>query len=237
MKSKSKFWNFIKENYSTIRNFQREVNRYARSTIFSEKSTCIYDWTNGQNKPVQGRFKWDIIVKYMKYKHNVNVDLTWLEPQPVTEQPQLNFDEPENTASSEQSQITADDFRESFYDLPASERVYQTKEAATDLIRRAYNIYELSKADAGFSSNCCRLTDGYWPSVTIFHDSLGKCGSKVIDLNGEADLQRVSDLLDKLADTDREETDTEFMDRMFEGCNPADFDRIVSIIKKGGSDE
>lgn len=137
----------------------------------------------------------------------------------------------------EKNLITEDDFRESFYDRPASERVYLTRGDATNLICRAYNIYKLSRANAGFGSNCCRVSDGWWPSVTIFHDSLGKCGSKVIDLNGEADLQRVSDLLDKLADTDREETDTEFMDRMFEGCNPADFDRIVSIIKKGGSDE
>lgn len=244
MKSKSKFWNFIKENYSTIKNFQREVNRYARSTIFSERSTCIYDWTNGENKPVQGRFKWDIIVKYMKYKHNVNVDLTWLEPQPetksepVTEQPQLDFDESEDTASAEQPQISADDIRESFIDLPASERVYQTREAATALIRRAYNIYELSKAEAGFGSNCSHVIGGYWPSVTIFHDSLGKCGSKVIDLNTESDLLKVSGLLDKLAEGSSTETDEELINRVFDGIDPKDMERVVTILqRKGGRDE
>lgn len=141
----------------------------------------------------------------------------------------------ENQANN---QINADDISEAFTDLPASERVYQTKEAATALIRRAYNIYELSKADAGFASNCCRLSEGYWPSVTIFHDSLGRYGSKVIDLNTESDLLRVSDMLDKLAEGVSTETDEELINRVFDGIDPKDMERVAAILqRKGGRDE
>lgn len=228
----TKLRQFVKKNYRTFANFADAINTYFKSEVFPFSNggrLVISKWANCDCHPTRVKWKWDLLVKYCKKVHNVNVDYTWLEPQPETETKQPKV---------EQLQITTDDINESFVDLPASERVYQTREAATALIRRAYNIYELSKADAGFASNCCRLSDGYWPSVTIFHDSLGKCGSKVIDLNGESDLLRVSDLLDKLAEGASTETDEELINRVFDGIDPKDMERVAAILqRKGGRDE
>lgn len=234
IQSTSKLGRFIRTNYGTAVNFGREINKHFKTEIFLENDNqCkpICSWARGDNKPVRSKWKWDLLVKYCKKVHNVNVDYTWLEPQPETK---TETKQPKE----EQPQLDFDAFSDATTDLPASERVYQTKEAATALIRRAYNIFELSKADAGFASNCCRVSDGWWPSVTIFHDSLGKYGSKVIDLNGEADLLRVSDMLDKLAEGAITETDEELINRVFDGIDPKDMERVAAILqRKGGRDE
>lgn len=162
------------------------------------------------------------MVKYCKKVHNENVDLTWLEPQPehkaepVTEQPQLNFDD---TAAASPSKT-----------------ISISKTEASDLIRRAYNIYELSDANVGFASTCTQVSGGYWPSVII--TVYNPYHIESIDLGCESDLLKVSELLDKLADGDGTETDEELINRVFDGIDPKDMERVAAILqRKGGCDE
>lgn len=104
---KTKLQKFIKEHYKMSSILQQEINEWYGSEIFrtGDRSTkLIADWAGGRTKPTRKRECWYVMVRFLKKKNNVDVDLTWLDPY-VCEEPAEQYTQMEFTYNNENEDI------------------------------------------------------------------------------------------------------------------------------------
>ena len=96
--AKTKFSQFVAENYTTMSAFARSVNEWYGMDIIRIKSRCgtkmLSEWARCESKPRKHPEVWSVVKKYIRTIHGLDVNDTWLMKRNATEsQNQENKDE------------------------------------------------------------------------------------------------------------------------------------------------
>ena len=89
MELTTKLAKFISEHYKNVTELGNKLDEYYRGKIFSKDgSNIIHRWVKGR-RPRKDSYKWSLLKGYIKSKHNVTIDTTWVlkQEQPTTPQP------------------------------------------------------------------------------------------------------------------------------------------------------
>ena len=99
--AKTKFGQFVAENYTTMSAFARSVNEWYGMDIIRIKSRggakSLSEWARGESKPRKRREVWSVVKKYIRAVHKLDVDDTWLKLR--------NIDETQNQENKDKKQL------------------------------------------------------------------------------------------------------------------------------------
>lgn len=80
--AKTKFGQFVAENYTTMSAFARSVNEWYGMDIIRIKSRggakTLSEWARGESKPRKRHEVWSVVKKYIRAVHRLDVDDAWL---------------------------------------------------------------------------------------------------------------------------------------------------------------
>ena len=96
--AKTRFGQFVAENYPTMRKFAKALNEWYGTEIVkteSHSAAPLGGWANGTSKPRQKYEVWSITKKYIRAVHGIRCDDSW-----------LNKTKQENPAQDGQQQIS-----------------------------------------------------------------------------------------------------------------------------------